>query len=121
MKKKTFEGWFIFVGIIAIYPYLYLCFDLYDFLELNYNIERLPYNLNQFIGLNLFFFGLIVFCFFIYPSLIWLFYEKNKKIDIKKLFLFLFSLFKGLFYVNGFIAFLMTVMYVFIFIIYELF
>ena len=121
MKKKTFEGWFTFVGIIAIYPILFLCFDLYDFLELKYNIESLPFNLNQFIGLNLFFFGVIVLCFFLYPFLLWFFYEKNRKIDIKELFLFFYSLVKGLIYINGFVAFIMIVMYVFISIIYDYF
>tara|TARA_R110000803_G_scaffold147350_1_gene212937 strand:+ start:181 stop:546 length:366 start_codon:yes stop_codon:yes gene_type:complete len=121
MKKKIFEGWFTFVGIIAIYPYLFLCFDLYDYLELKYNIESLPFNLNQFIGLNLFFFGVIVLCFFLYPFLLWFFYEKNRKIDIKELFLFFYSLFKGLIYINGFVAFIMIVMYVFISIIYDYF
>ena len=121
MKKETCGGWFVFVGIIAIYPYLYLCFDLYDLLELKYNIESLPFNLNQFIGLNLFFFGLIVYGLFLYPALLWFFYEKNRKIDIKELFLFFYTLFKGLIYVNGFVAFIMLVMYIFISIIYDLF
>ena len=110
MKKKTFGGWYTVFGVFAIYPLIYLVIEIYDFLELHYQIENLPFNIHMFIGLNLVFTA-FAFLALSFAFLDWFFYEKNKETSSPKdIFSFIFSIMKGFFYANATAAFIMITM-----------
>lgn len=114
MNEKTFGGWYVVFGVFAIYPLIYLVIEIYDFLELHYQIENLPFGIHMFIGLNLVFTA-FAFLALSYAFLYWFFYEKNKETSsLKDIFSFIFSIMKGFFYANAMAAFMLIVMYVII-------
>ena len=110
MKKKTFGGWYTVFGVFAIYPLIYLVIEIYDFLELHYQIENLPFNIHMFIGLNLVFTA-FAFLALSYVFLDWFFYEKKKETNsLKNMFSSIFSIMKGFLYANAMAAFIMISM-----------